>query len=132
MAERNAKLNTIKPASYGPQKTQTTNYSHRPEFMKPTLARQQLANPLSKQPQQRPHHSGQLPPETLALPVLTRICVALFALAWMAAAAEMNRLVRAKAEEGSGWAGRAESVLVWTQLVGWAKDELPSHFGAAC
>lgn len=100
--------------------------------MKPTLARQQLATLLSKQPQQPPHHFEPLQPGTLALPALTRICVALFARAWMAAAAEMNRLVRARAEEGSECAGRAESVLVWTQLVGWAKDELPFRFGAAC
>jgi hypothetical protein len=40
----------------------------------------------------------------------------------MAAAAEVKRLVRAKEEEGSECAGRAESALVWQQLVGEAKD----------
>lgn len=54
----------------------------------------------------------------------------------MAAAAEAKRLVRAKAEEGSGCAGRAgraESALalVWPQLVWEAKDGFPSRLGAA-
>lgn len=107
--------------------------------MKPAPVRQQLVTLLSKQPQQQPHRFGQLQPQTLTLPALTQICVALFARAWAAAAAEVKRLVRAKAEEGSGCAGRAgragraESALalVWPQLVWEAKDGFPFRLGAA-
>lgn len=101
--------------------------------MKPAPVQRQLATLLSKRPQQQPHHSEPLQPQTLALPALTQICVAQFAPAWMAAAAEVKRLVRAKAEEGSGCAGRAESalVLVWQQLVCEAKDGILFRLGAA-
>lgn len=86
--------------------------------MKPAPVRQQLVALLSKQPQQQPHRSEPLQPQTLALPALTQICVALFAPASTAVAAEVKRLVRAEAEEGSGCAGRAESALVCPRLVG--------------
>lgn len=99
--------------------------------MKPAPVRQQLVTLLSMQLQQQPHHSEPLQPQTLALPALTQICVALFAPASMAAAAEVKKLVRAKAEEGSGCAGRAESALVWQQLVGEAKDGIPFRLRAA-
>lgn len=100
--------------------------------MMPTPVQQQLATLLSKQLQQQPHHFEPLQPQTLALPALTRICAALFARAWLAAAAEMKRLVRAKVEEGSAeCAGRAELALAWTQLVGVGKDEIPFRLGAA-
>jgi hypothetical protein len=43
----------------------------------------------------------------------------------------VKRLVRAKAEEGSECAERAESALVWQRLVGCAKDEIPTRLRAA-